>query len=166
MKTNFIILFLFLITSSAYTRSKFCPEAELSGEQKAQVKELRKNFKANKEGLNREEKRAAWADLQQSILNDIAISEEQQAALSECFDSRKKRRHYCPEAELSEEQKAQVKELRKNFKANKEGLNREEKRAAWADLQQSILNDIATSEEQQAALSECFESRKKRKRKH
>ena len=76
MKTNFIIIFLFLITSSAYARSKFCPEAELSEEQTAQVKELRKNVKANTEGLSKEEKRAAWVDLQQSIL-DIATSEEQ-----------------------------------------------------------------------------------------
>ena len=127
MKTNFILIFLFLITSSAYTRSKSCPEAQLSVEQTDQIKDLRKNFRANKEGLNREEKRAAWAGLQQSIL-DIATSQEQRDALSVCFESRKHKRG-CPEAQLSEKQTDQVENLRQNFRTNTKGLSKEDRQS-------------------------------------
>ena len=165
MKTSFIFILLSFITSSVYARSSFCPTAELSEEQKAQVKELRKNFKSAVQGLDKKEKRAMWVDFKAQVLETVPTSEEQQAVLAECFDKRKekhdrKQKNFCPTAELSEEQKAQMKELREGFKDSAQDLSKEEKRAMWADFKAQVLETVPTSEEQQAVLAECFDKRK------
>ncbi len=152
MKTGFIIIFLSFVTSSVYAHSGFCPEAELSKEQKGQIKE---------------QKQAVWTDFHDYILETVPTSEEQKAALAECFERKHKRgRNFCPEAELSEEQKAQVKELRKNSRSSVQKLSKKERRSARKELQQNILDTVPTSEEQQVALAECFENRKKHRKKH
>ena len=151
MKISFILIFLSFITSSVYAHSNSCPEAELSEDQQAQIKE---------------KKRAAWANFHAQILETVPTSEEQQAALAECFERNNKRyKNFCPKAELSEEQQGQVKELRKSFKSSVQELGKKEKRAARKELQQNILETVPTSEEQQAALAECFEDRKKHRKK-
>ena len=153
MKTSFILMLLSLFTSPVYAHSDFCPEAALSEEQKAQIKE---------------QKQTVWADFHAHILETVPTSEEQKTALSECFENRKKywknHRNFCPEAKLSEEQKAQVKELRENFRSSTQELDREGKQAARKELQQNILETVPTSEEQKTALSECFENRKKHRK--
>ena len=169
MKTSFIFI-LFFITPLVYADSNFCSEAELSEEQKAQVKELREAFKASAQDLSKEERRTMRADFKAQVLETVPTSEEQQAVLAECFDKRKKRhsrkhKNFCSEAELSEEQKAQMKELRKGFKASAQDLSKEERRTARKELQQNILNTVPVSEEQKVALTECFENKKRKKNK-
>ena len=168
MKTSFIFILISFITPLIYADSNFCPTADLSEEQKAQVKELRKSFKASTQDLSKEEKRAMRADFKAQVLETVPTSEEQQAVLAECFDKRKgkhsrKKRNFCPTADLSEEQKAQVKELREGFKASTQDLSKKEKRTAQKELQQNILNTVPVSEEQKVALTECFENKKDKK---
>ena len=150
MKTGFIIIFLSFLIPSVYAHSNFCSEAELSEQQKDQIKK---------------QKKAVWADFHDRILETVPTSEEQKASLTECFENKKKhwkkRRNVCPEAELSEKQKSQVKELRKNFRSSIQELSKKERQAARKELQQNILETVPTSEEQQAALAECFENRQK-----
>ena len=148
MKTGFIVICLSVITSSVYARSDFCPEAGLSEKQRKQIKE---------------QKKAGWAEFQAHILETVPASEEQKVVLSQCFENRKKRRNFCPEAELSEEQKAQIRELRQNFRNSVKDKSKDERQAARAELHGHILEVVPTSEEQRVALSECYENRKKRR---
>ena len=163
MKIIFLIS-LFFITSSVYAHPNFCPEANLSDEQKAQIKELRQNFRNATQGLSKDERRAAKTEMQQTILENIATTDEQRQALSQCFERRKKRRG-CPEANFSDEQKAQIKELRQNFRNAHQGqvLTKEQRRAAKTELRQNILDTVPMSDEQRTALLQCFERRKKHK---
>ena len=172
MKMNILIIGLSLMASSVYARPD-CPEAGFSEEQKAHVKELRQDFKSSVEGLSREERRTAWSEFHQTVLDTIPETDEQKVALSECFEERKnkkrwkKRRHSCSKAAgLSEEQTDQWKALREEFKSSVEGLSREERRTAWSEFHQTVLDTIPETDEQKAALSECFEDRKKRNKKH
>lgn len=71
----FVFIFFSLITSSVYAHSNFCPEANLSEDQRAQIKE---------------QKRAVWADFHTHILETVSATEEQKAALAKCFEHRKK----------------------------------------------------------------------------
>lgn len=68
----------------------------------------------------------------------------------------------CPEAGLSEEQQAQIRELRQSFRGSENNRNRGEKGAAHMELNQSILATVPETEQQRAALSECFERRQNR----
>ena len=170
MKTNILIIICSFMASSVYAHSKSCPEAGLSDEQKAQKEALREDFKASvEEGLSKEERRAKWAEFHQQVLDTIAETDEQRAALEQCFEERKerwkKRRRGCPEAGLSDEQKDAWKALRKDFRASVEGLSREEKREKKAEFHQQVLDTIPATEEQAEALSQCFEERKKRGKK-
>ena len=75
-------------------------------------------------------------------------------------------RFSCPEAGLSEEQQTQIKELRQNFRGSNKDRdrgNREERQAVWLELQQNILATVPETEEQRAALSDCF---KRKQSKH
>lgn len=146
------------VLSECFERKKdrnFCPDATLSEEQQAQVKELHKGFWSSVQELDRKEKRAVRKELQQNILDTVPTSEEQQAALAECFEKRKKHRKkhrkFCPEAELSKKQRGQIKEQR---------------RAVWANFHAQVLDTVPTSGEQKAALAECYEKRKKRRKRN
>ena len=91
MKTNILISICSLfMASSVYAHSK-CLEAGLSDEQKAAWQALRENFKDSVEGLSKEEKKAKWAEFHQQVLDAIPETEEQKAALEQCFEKRKKR---------------------------------------------------------------------------
>ena len=133
MKISFIAVLFFFITLSAYAHPRFCPEAELTEDQRNQIKELREDFKS-------------------SILDLESLTDDQKEALSQCFERKKerraKRRPPCPEAELTEDQRNQVKELHEEFKS-------------------SILDLESLTDHQREALSQCFDERKKeRRRKH
>ena len=169
MKT-ILVIFSFMMASSVYAHSKFCPEANLSDEQKTQIKELRKDFRDSVKELNREDKEKARAEFHQTVLDTVA-GNEQKGALEECFERRKERRHgrrhkCSEEAGLSHEQKEDWKALRKEFKASVEGLSREERREKRAVFHQQVLDTIPETEEQAEALSQCFEDRKKHRKKH
>ena len=92
MKAIFLIS-LFFITSSVYARPNFCPEANLSDEQKAQKKALHSEFRNSTEELSKEERKAAKVQLRQNILAIASLTDEQRAALLQCFERRKKRKH-------------------------------------------------------------------------
>ena len=169
MKRSFFVIFLSFITSSVYAYSNFCSEADLSDEQRAHTKELHQEFRASVEGLSKEERRAKWGEFSQTILDAVADSEEQKVALAKCFEQRKNRRHNrhkCfEEAGFSDEQRAHMKELRQEFKASVKSLSKEERRAKWGEFPQTVLDTVADSEEQKAALAKCFEQRWKHCRK-
>ena len=157
-------------TISVYADSKFCPEAELSDEQLAHIKESHRNFRDSTCELSKEERKTARADLQQKILETLSTSEAQKEALLQCFEKRKEKRKnrnrdHCPKAKLSNEQKADMKELHKNFRKSTCGLSKEERKAARAELHQTVLETIPTTEGQRDALSKCFERRKERRKK-
>ena len=167
MKTKFIPIILFFLNSLAYAHVD-CPEANLSEEQEAQIKELRQEVKASAEDLSREEKRAAWKDLRTRILERV-VEGEQREALAKCFENRKKKhkrrkhhRKYCPEAELSKEQRKQIKKLHKEFRVDACDFNEEERKAAREDLHNHILERVA-EENQKEALLKCFERGKERR---
>ena len=148
MKTNLILISLFFITSSAHAHSKFCPEAELSEEQHKRIKENRK---------------AAKERLQEHILAMDHLTDEQRAVLADCFN-----RGFCPEAELSEEQREQIKGLRESFRDSVQGeeLGRKEKRAARQQLHENILALASLTDTQRDTLNDCFERKKKHRRRH
>ena len=74
---------------------------------------------------------------------------------------------WCPEAGLSDEQTDQWQALRQDFKTSVEGLSKKERRAKWAEFHQQVLETIPETDEQQAALEQCFEDWEKRgKRNH
>lgn len=75
------------------------------------------------------------------------------------------RKFSCPEAGLSEEQKAQIKEIRQNLRDSNHGLSREERQTNKAELQKTILETIPETEEQRAALEQCFEHRREKSQK-
>ena len=75
------------------------------------------------------------------------------------------RQNWCPEAQLSKEQKNSIKEIHKNFRSQKEGLSEEERHAAKQALKQSILDTVLESDEQRIALSECWNKKNKWNRK-
>ena len=86
----FVFVFFFFTTASVYAFSNFCPKAELSEEQKNQIKEMRMQFKSSSQEMSREDKKTAREDMQKNILNTIASTEEQKAALANCFKSHKR----------------------------------------------------------------------------
>ena len=163
MKTNFIIIVLSFMVSSVYAQPRFCPEAGFSDEQKAQAKMLRHDFRASVESLSKEERQAKRAELEQTILDTIAETDEQRTALAECFERRSGKRS-CPEAGLSDEQKVQWKALRHDFRASVEGLSKEEKQAKRAELEQQVLETIPETDEQKVALVQCFKDWKQEKK--
>ena len=170
MKTNFLIIVLSIMASSVYAHSDFCPEAGLSEAQETQRKELTREFKASVEGLNKAERKAQWEGFQQTLLDIIPETEEQETALAGCFERGKERRHgrrhKCfKEAGFSADQKDQWKGLREEFKASVEGLSKEEKRAKRAEFRQHALDTVPATAEQKAALEQCFEKRKERRKK-
>lgn len=67
----------------------------------------------------------------------------------------------CPSAKLSEEQKEQIKKLHQDSKASSRDRGREERRSARETLQERILNTVPETEEQKAALMECFKRRQR-----
>ena len=162
MKTNFIIICLFFFTTSVYARSNFCPEAGFSDEQKAKVKEMRNHVKSSTHDMSKEDRQAAWSIFQQNVLETVATTEKQKTALSKCFEQYKhkgeRRKKFCPEeAGLSDEQKAKMIEMRNHVKSSTHDMNKEDRRAAWSTFRQNVLETVATTEEQRAALSKCFE---------
>ena len=142
-------------------KKRRCPEANLSEEQRSAVRAIWREFRASAEGKTREEREALRAEARQEILNTVPSSDEQRAALAECQQRGKKKRH-CPEANLSEEQQSAVRAIRQEFRASAEGKTREEREALRAEARQEILNTVPSSDEQRAALAECQQRGKKR----
>ena len=70
----------------------------------------------------------------------------------------------CPEAELSDEQKTQIDELRHNVNSPELNLNRENRRIARSNYLQNILETVSLTEEQRVALTNCFKYKRKRRR--
>ena len=147
MKT-IILVFLSFITSSVYARSNSCPKAELSEVQETQIQDY---------------KQAAEANFETLILDTVPVSEEQKVVLAECFKNKKR---FCPKAELSEVQETQIKELLENFKAASHDMHWKDKKAAWRELEKTILDIVSASEEQQTATAKCLKHWKRHKRKH
>ncbi len=161
IKTYMAFVFLFA-AGAAYARSGLkCPEAELSEDQKAAVRAIWRGFREAAEGRPRAERRELKAAARADILN-IASSDAQRAALAECQSRRGGQRGFCPEAELSKEQKKAVRALRRGFKEAKEGRSKAERRDLRAALWEDILN-IASSDAQRAALAECQSQRRNRR---
>ena len=169
MKINILIIGLALMASSMYAHSDSCPEAGLSDAQQDQWKGLRQDFRASVQELEGEEKQAAWADFQQTILNEVAETDDQKEALEQCFEKRTERRHgrrhKCfEEAGFSAEQKDQWKGLREEFEASVEGLSKAEKQAKKAEFHQHALDIVPTTPDQRTALEQCFEKRTERRK--
>ena len=149
MKTHFLIIALSIMASSVYAHSKSCPEAGLSDEQAVQWETLREEFKASVEGLSKEERRAKRAEFHQHVLEVLPETQEQRTALEECFDRRKERRHgrrhKCfKEAELSDGQRDQWRALR-------------------SESRQTALDTVPATDEQRAALEQCFEKHREKR---
>ncbi len=131
-------------------RRNWCPEANLSDAQKESIREMRRNFKAQVKDLSEEDRKQAKQEFRQNILNTVLESDEQRAALSACWEKKKERKkkghNWCPEANLSDAQKESI-------------------QAAKQEFRQNILNTVLENDEQKAALSACWEKRKRHKRK-
>lgn len=71
---------------------------------------------------------------------------------------------FCPEADLSEAQETQRKELMRGFISSLRGLSKAERKTQWEGFQQTLLDTIdGIDEDQRVALSECFKHRKERR---
>ena len=67
----------------------------------------------------------------------------------------------CPSANLSEEQKNFIKQLRQDSKQNHQNLSEEQRKTQKGQINQRILNETPSlTPEQKQALSECFNSRR------
>ena len=77
--------------------------------------------------------------------------------------SRLSREISCPEAELSEEQKVQITEIRQSVRNSNHESSREERQIIGAELQEKILDIVPETEEQRKALTQCFEQRRERR---
>lgn len=167
MKISFIAIFLSFFTASVYAHSHCCPEAGLSDTQKAQIKEMRNNVKSSLHDMSREERRATWSAFEKNVLETVATTEEQKMALSKCFErKRERRKNFCPKAGLSDEQKAKMKKMRRSVKSSTRDMNKKDRKAAWSTFEQNVLETVATTEEQKAALSKCFKEYKNLCSKH
>ena len=71
------------------------------------------------------------------------------------------REFQCPAANLSEEQKEQIKKIHQDSRASSRDISKEERQSSREELQKRILDTVPTTEEQKSALAECFERRRR-----
>lgn len=103
---------------------------------------------------------------EETIFSEADNVEESNTATENRY-KRRHRRHkagipLCPEAGLSDAQKEEIRELRHSFRDSARDTNREDRQDTWFEFEQNVLNTIPTTEEQRAALSNCFERRQNR----
>ena len=158
-----ILTFLFTFANGAY--AFYCPEANLSKEQKQEIQNMRGQLRNNLKGISREEKKAKRMELHQLILEDV-LTEEQRDSYNDCHENKKNKKgayaFYCPEANLSEEQRQEIQSMRRQLRNNLKGISREEKKAKRMELHQLILEDVLT-EEQRDSYNDCHENKKNKK---
>ena len=152
IKNALIALVLFFM-GGAYSLN--CPTAHLSQEQKASIRHLKRQFKADTRDSSRKEKKQKREELNQDILNEVLTHQEQRTAYKICLRRQKWRIWiWCPELNLSKEQKKTIRRQRRQFKSETRVLSREEKERARNNFYQDVSNNILDGG-QRETLTNC-----------